>query len=217
MSRMVVLVAALGAVAALTSTASASSRAQYGVQDDAWLEVGTTKMWSLDERLAMLDRLGEALSVGAQVGDLERAESGRRGLPELAEALRAAAAESRRRRTTCGRSAQHRRRRGDLAASDPHGALRSRVHAGHAPRRREVRRLLASPVPALVRPRPPRDAATNTPLHALADNGKPAVPAQERVAELRSEACLADRIRVQDESARPDPRRLTGSSGALSR
>src|SRR5438874_1521975 len=58
MSRMVVLVAALGAVAALTSTASASSRAQYGVQDDAWLEVGTTKMWSLDERLAMLDRLG---------------------------------------------------------------------------------------------------------------------------------------------------------------
>jgi hypothetical protein len=36
------------------STASASWKAQYGVQDDAWLEVGTTKMSSLQERLSML-------------------------------------------------------------------------------------------------------------------------------------------------------------------
>ena len=40
------------------STASASWKAQYGVQDDAWLEVGTTKMSSLQERLSMLDQLG---------------------------------------------------------------------------------------------------------------------------------------------------------------
>ena len=46
------------ALAATASTASASSKAQYGVQDDAWLQVGSTKMWSLDERLAMLDQLG---------------------------------------------------------------------------------------------------------------------------------------------------------------
>ena len=49
------VVAALGAAA---STASASWKAQYGVQDDAWLEVGTTKMSSLQERLATLDLLG---------------------------------------------------------------------------------------------------------------------------------------------------------------
>ena len=54
------LVAGLAAVAlaAAASTASASWKAQYGVQDDVWLEVGTQKMWSLEERLAMLDQLG---------------------------------------------------------------------------------------------------------------------------------------------------------------
>ena len=54
------LVAGLAAVAlaATASTASASWKAQYGVQDDVWLEVGTQKMWSLEERLAMLDQLG---------------------------------------------------------------------------------------------------------------------------------------------------------------
>ena len=46
------------ALAATAATASASSKAQYGVQDDAWLQVGSTMMWSLDERLAMLDQLG---------------------------------------------------------------------------------------------------------------------------------------------------------------
>jgi hypothetical protein len=40
------------------ANASASSQAQYGVQDDAWLQVGTTKMSSLEERLATLDQLG---------------------------------------------------------------------------------------------------------------------------------------------------------------
>src|SRR6185436_11851226 len=38
------------------------------------------------------DRGREALPVGAQVGDLERAESARRALPELAAAVRPAAA-----------------------------------------------------------------------------------------------------------------------------
>ena len=54
------LVAGLAAVAlaATASTASASWKAQYGVQDDAWLEFGTQKMSSLEERLAMLDQLG---------------------------------------------------------------------------------------------------------------------------------------------------------------
>jgi Cellulase (glycosyl hydrolase family 5) len=46
------------ALAAFAGTASASSRAQYGVQDDVWLEIGTTKMWSIQERLETLDRLG---------------------------------------------------------------------------------------------------------------------------------------------------------------
>jgi hypothetical protein len=54
------LVAGLAAVslAATAATATASWKAQYGVQDDAWLEVGTTKSPSLQERLATLDRLG---------------------------------------------------------------------------------------------------------------------------------------------------------------
>jgi hypothetical protein len=46
------------ALAATAATASASSKVQYGVQDDAWLEVGTTKWPSLEERLATLDQLG---------------------------------------------------------------------------------------------------------------------------------------------------------------
>ena len=58
--RLPALVAGLVAIAlaATASTASASWKAQYGVQDDAWLEVGTTKMSSLQQRLATLDRLG---------------------------------------------------------------------------------------------------------------------------------------------------------------
>src|SRR3954447_18988358 len=55
----VVLVAIVAvALAAEASTASASWKAQYGVQDDAWLEVGTTKWSSLQERLSALDQLG---------------------------------------------------------------------------------------------------------------------------------------------------------------
>jgi hypothetical protein len=46
------------ALAVTAATASASSKAQYGVQDDAWLEVGTSKSPSLAERLDTLDRLG---------------------------------------------------------------------------------------------------------------------------------------------------------------
>jgi len=58
--RLSVLVAGLVTVAlvATASTASASWKAQYGVQDDVWLELGTTKMSSLQERLATLDDLG---------------------------------------------------------------------------------------------------------------------------------------------------------------
>jgi len=58
MCRLVLLAAITLALAAAASTASASSRAQYGVQDDAWLQVGTAKMSSLQERLATLDQLG---------------------------------------------------------------------------------------------------------------------------------------------------------------
>src|SRR6266536_1852065 len=46
------------ALAATAATASASWKAQYGIQDDAWLEVDTTAMSSLQQRLATLDRLG---------------------------------------------------------------------------------------------------------------------------------------------------------------
>jgi Cellulase (glycosyl hydrolase family 5) len=45
-------------LAAIASTASASSKAEYGIQDDAWLAAGTAKMSSLQERLATLDTLG---------------------------------------------------------------------------------------------------------------------------------------------------------------
>jgi hypothetical protein len=45
-------------VSATASAASASSKAQYGIQDDAWLAAGTVKMSSLKDRLATLDRLG---------------------------------------------------------------------------------------------------------------------------------------------------------------
>jgi hypothetical protein len=56
--RLVLLAAIALALAAGASTASASSKVEYGVQDDAWLQVGTTKMASLQERMATLDRLG---------------------------------------------------------------------------------------------------------------------------------------------------------------
>ena len=47
------------AVAALTaSTASASWKVQYGIQDDAWIEAGTVKMPVLEDRLSTLERLG---------------------------------------------------------------------------------------------------------------------------------------------------------------
>jgi hypothetical protein len=46
------------ALASMAATASASSKVQYGLQDDAWLQVGTTKWPSLEERLATLDQLG---------------------------------------------------------------------------------------------------------------------------------------------------------------
>jgi len=58
MRRLLVILAAVAGAAALSSTASASWKVEYGLQDDAWLEVGTPRMSSLDGRLAMLDRLG---------------------------------------------------------------------------------------------------------------------------------------------------------------
>jgi hypothetical protein len=57
-SRALVAVLAAIVLAATASTASASSKAEYGIQDDAWLAAGTPKMASLEERLATLDRLG---------------------------------------------------------------------------------------------------------------------------------------------------------------
>ena len=45
-------------LAATASQASASWKVRYGLQDDAWLEAGSVKSWSLEARLAMLDRLG---------------------------------------------------------------------------------------------------------------------------------------------------------------
>jgi hypothetical protein len=58
--RLGALAAALAAivVASTAVSASASSRAQYGIQDDAWIEAGTAKMSSLEERLTTLDTLG---------------------------------------------------------------------------------------------------------------------------------------------------------------
>ncbi len=50
------LVAAFLAVGA--STASASWKVKYGIQDDAWLEYGTAKSPLLEDRLQMLDQLG---------------------------------------------------------------------------------------------------------------------------------------------------------------
>jgi hypothetical protein len=58
MLRLVLVAAVAVALAVEASTASASWKAQYGVQDDAWLEVGTTKWSSLQERLSALDQLG---------------------------------------------------------------------------------------------------------------------------------------------------------------
>ena len=48
----------VAALAVSASSASASWKAQYGIQDDAWLAGGTAKMPALETRLAMLDRLG---------------------------------------------------------------------------------------------------------------------------------------------------------------
>lgn len=58
--RLASLAAGLAAVAlaATASSASASWNARYGIQDDAWIEAGTTGMPVLEERLAMLDQLG---------------------------------------------------------------------------------------------------------------------------------------------------------------
>ena len=53
-----VIAAALVALSATASNAAASHRAQYGVQDDAWLQVGAPKSGPLEERLTTLDRLG---------------------------------------------------------------------------------------------------------------------------------------------------------------
>jgi hypothetical protein len=46
------------ALCVMATQAGASWKAQYGVQDDAWLEAGSEKSWSLEGRLTMLDRLG---------------------------------------------------------------------------------------------------------------------------------------------------------------
>lgn len=56
--RLVLASVAAIALAATASTASASWKVQYGIQDDAWIEAGTTKIPVLEERLNMLDRLG---------------------------------------------------------------------------------------------------------------------------------------------------------------
>src|SRR5947208_13107335 len=58
MRRLLLILAAVSLGAALSSTASASWKVEYGLQDDAWLEVGTPKMSSLEGRLTTLDRLG---------------------------------------------------------------------------------------------------------------------------------------------------------------
>src|SRR5690349_23105080 len=133
------------------------------------------------------------------MGDVERAESAWRPGPELAAALRAAPAEPDRCGLARAQPAQCHRRWRHVATGDEDGPLRGRVHARHAPRGRALRRLLAPPVPAVVRARPPGDAATDPALHSVADDGEPAVPAPRRDAELRAKARLADRVRVQDE------------------
>ena len=58
MKARLVIAAVLVALAANASTADASRKAEYGVQDDAWLQVGAPKSGPLEERLATLDRRG---------------------------------------------------------------------------------------------------------------------------------------------------------------
>jgi hypothetical protein len=59
MRRLAVLAGTTAIVLAATgSPASGSPRVEYGVQDDAWLQVGTAKLPDLEARLATLDRLG---------------------------------------------------------------------------------------------------------------------------------------------------------------
>jgi hypothetical protein len=57
-TRRLLVLAVVAVAAAAASTASASWKAEYGIQDDAWIEAGTTKMPVLEERLNTLDRLG---------------------------------------------------------------------------------------------------------------------------------------------------------------
>jgi hypothetical protein len=56
--RRLVLLAALAGAAALTSTATASWKVQYGLQDDAWLEGAAAQPQVLEDRLSVLDSLG---------------------------------------------------------------------------------------------------------------------------------------------------------------
>src|SRR5689334_10164748 len=58
MRRLVTSAAIVVVALCATTSASASWKVQYGVQDDAWLEAGSEKSSSLEGRLTMLDRLG---------------------------------------------------------------------------------------------------------------------------------------------------------------
>ena len=163
------------------------------------------------------DRGREALPVGAQVGDLERAESARRALPELATAVRPAAAEPGRRRPARGRPAQRRRRRRDLAARHAHRALRGRVREQDAPRRREVRRLLASSIPALVRPRPARDAAADSPCTRWLTMASLQCLLRDVTKNFGPKHIWLTEYAYKTNPSRPLPRRCARSAGALSR
>jgi hypothetical protein len=55
MVRLLALILAASALAATTGSAEASSRVQFGIQDDAWLEFGPGR---LGDRVAELDRVG---------------------------------------------------------------------------------------------------------------------------------------------------------------
>src|SRR5947199_8320722 len=59
MRRGTIIIGLLAVVLFATATsASASWKVQYGVQDDAWLQAGSTKSASLEGRLETLDQLG---------------------------------------------------------------------------------------------------------------------------------------------------------------
>ena len=70
MTRVLVLFLAVAMLAVAAGRAQASTRVEFGIQDDAWLEFGPGK---LTDRVAELDRLGlDAVRVTVRWDHMER-------------------------------------------------------------------------------------------------------------------------------------------------